>query len=191
LNSKQADILATARININRLARIISDLLDVSKMESGKLNIKKNEVDLLSLAHHVITLFEPTAKAKGLMIEKEFFSAPILVMADGDMLVQVFTNLLDNAIKFTEKGYVGIKIQTKDGSVECTVYDSGIGISKQNLPKVFNKFEQFRRTIGAGGKGTGLGLFIVKGIIEAHGGNIWAESTYGKGSSFTFVLPKI
>lgn len=190
LNVKQLDILSTARNNINRLARIISDLLDVSKMEAGRLHVRKTEIDLIKVAQHVVILFGQKAKEKGLRVETQYPPGSVVLMADGDMIVQVLTNLLDNAIKFTNEGHVGIQIRDRGYTIECTVYDSGIGIAKEDIPKIFNKFEQIKRTAGAGGKGTGLGLFIVKGIIEAHGGSVWADSVYGKGTSFSFVLPK-
>jgi PAS domain S-box-containing protein len=190
INDKQADILQTARVNMSRLSRIITNLLDVSKMEAGRLEIKKMQVDIASLAAHVSTLFEIKVKETGLELRMELPKEPVLIMADADMIIQVLTNLLSNAVKFTHKGYVGIKVRDIEDSAECIVYDTGSGIAKKNLPKVFEKFEQFKRSPGAGEKGTGLGLYIVKGIIEAHGGKIWAESSYGKGTRFTFVLPK-
>jgi GGDEF domain-containing protein len=103
--------------------------------------------------------------------------------------MQVMTNLLDNAIKFTENGFVEVSLIERDSYVECVIRDSGLGISENDLPKVFNKFQQFGRQAGAGAKGTGLGLVIAKAIVEMHKGKISVESLYGKGTTFKFILP--
>jgi len=109
---------------------------------------------------------------------------------DEDRIIQVFTNLIGNAIKFTERGHIDVSLAQKDEEVEFTISDTGIGIAAEDLPKVFNKFLQFGRAAGAGEKGTGLGLSIAKGLIELHRGRIWVESGPGKGTKFIFTLPK-
>ena len=113
------------------------------------------------------------------------------VYADPDKIVQVFTNLIGNAIKFTpENGKITIEIKDKKKEIECTVSDTGIGIAQENMKKLFSRFRQFNREAGAGSKGTGLGLAITKELVEMHQGRIWVESKVNKGSKFSFSLAK-
>ena len=105
-------------------------------------------------------------------------------------MTQVFTNLIGNAMKFTEKGTIEISCAQKEKEVMCAVADTGVGLAKDDLPKVFNKFQQFGRVAGAGEKGTGLGLSIAKSIVEMHEGKISVDSKLGVGTKFTFTIPK-
>ena len=189
INEKQQKLLTVARDNIDRLARIINELLDISKIESGKTELKKGLVNLINLIEQIVLSFKPKADEKGVGIKTNFPKKEINIYADADKIIQVFTNLLANALKFTEKGHIEISAAEKKNEVECTVADTGIGMSKSDLPKVFDKFQQFERPAGGGEKGTGLGLSIARGIIEMHNGNIWVESELGKGTKFTFTLP--
>lgn len=190
INEKQEKVLITARDNIDRLSRIINNLLDISKIEAGKVELKKELINIVELVKHVISSFEPKVNSKGLELRLDVSSENINVYVDGDKIIQVFTNLIGNALKFTEKGYIEILIKEKEGEIECAVTDTGRGISEDDLPKLFSKFQQFGRSAGGGEKGTGLGLSIVKGIIELHNGKIWAEGRLGKGMKFTFTLPR-
>lgn len=190
INEKQEKILITARNNINRLARIINDILDISKIEAGEVELKRELVNMTSLIKEVISSFVPKAKEKGLELKVSIPKKGIDVYADSDKIIQVFTNLIGNAIKFTEKGYIEISVVEKVREAKCTVTDTGIGISKENLLKIFDKFQQIGYVMGAEEKGTGLGLSIAKGIVEMHNGKIWAESEFGKGTKFIFTLPK-
>ena len=189
ISGKQKKVLATSKNNIDRLARIIESLLNISKIESGKLELNREEVDVVKLIKRVADSFVAEAKEKGLELKLNFAKDSINANVDADKIIQVFTNLLGNALKFTEKGQIEISVVQKDGELECAVSDTGIGIAKDNLPKLFTKFQQFSRVPGAGEKGTGLGLSIAKGIIELHQGKIWAESEPGKGAKFTFTIP--
>ena len=190
VNQRQKDVLATAKDNIDRLTRIINELLDISKIEAGKLQLKKDNVDIASLIKKVVLSFEAKAKEKGLELKQNFSPAKIQLFIDADKITEVFINLLGNAVKFTDKGCIEISAEDKGNEVECFVKDTGIGIAEENLPKVFDKFQQFGRISGPGERGTGLGLSIVKGIIEMHNGIIRVESRFGEGAKFTFVLPK-
>ncbi len=191
INDEQTEILEIARNNIERLARIINSLLDVSKMEAGKVDLKKEEIDLAGLITTIAQAFEPKAKDKGLDLRVDLPPTGIRVYADEDKLNQIFTNLIDNAVKFTAQGHIEIAAEEKEGEVICWVRDSGIGIGPVDLPKIFDKFTQFGRKDGPGEKGTGLGLSIVKGLVELHKGRIWAESEPGRGTTVTFSLPKL
>jgi len=190
INEKQKKILATAMDSIDRLSRMIGELLDTSKIESGKMELNRELADIVTLIKQVVMSFESKAKEKGLMLKTVSATNRIDIYIDPDKITQVFTNLIANSIKFTEKGCIEIFVQDKKNEVLCRVSDTGQGISKEDLPKVFSKFEQFGRVVGPGEKGTGLGLSITKGIIEAHKGQIWIESEVGKGAKFTFTLPK-
>ncbi len=190
VNQRQENVLVTAKDNIDRLTRIINELLDISKLEAGKLQLKKDNVDIVALIKKTVSSFKGKAGEKGLELKQNFSPAKILLFIDADKITEVFINLLGNAVKFTDKGCIEISAEDKGSEVECFVRDTGIGIAEENLPKVFDKFQQFDRVSGPGERGTGLGLSIVKGIIEMHNGNIRVESRCGEGTKFTFVLPK-
>ena len=190
INEKQGKILTIAKNNIDRLARIINSLLDISKIEAGEVELKKERVKITNLIEQVTSSFKNKIKKKGLELKVNFPKKGIYVYVESDKIVQVFTNLLGNALKFTEKGCIEISAKELEDEIEFVVSDTGIGISKDDLPKAFSKFQQFGRVDSAGEKGTGLGLSIVKGIVEMHYGKIWVESTRGKGSKFIFTLPK-
>ncbi|MFH1287390.1 MAG: ATP-binding protein, partial [bacterium] len=183
-------VLITAKDNMDRLTRIINNLLDISKIEAGKTELMKGLIEITSLIKKVATSFESNAKEKGLELRVSLPKEGIEIYADADKMIQVFINLVANAVKFTEKGYIEISVEEKEEIVECSVADTGIGISKDDLPKLFSKFQQFGRVPGSGEKGTGLGLSIAKGIVEMHNGRIRVESESGKGTKFTFTVPK-
>ncbi len=189
INEKQKKILTTAKDNIDRLANIINDLLDISKIEAGKVELKRTQCNIKSLIMEVKSLYEKTAEKKGLVLQVDIPDEDIVLYLDEDKMRQVFINLIGNALKFTRKGHIGISVRKFRDRIECSVLDTGKGISKDDLPRVFGKFQQFDRVAGPGEKGTGLGLSIVKGIIELHKGSIWVESEQGKGTVFTFTLP--
>jgi len=190
VNEQQNKILVTARDNINWLSRIINELLDISKIEAGRVKLKRELVNITALCKHIAFLFDPKIKERHLELRLCLPQEDLYIYVDSDRIIQVLTNLIANAIKFTEKGYIEISARENEDSIECSVADTGAGIPKERLPKVFTKFEQFGRTAGPGDKGTGLGLSITKGIIELHKGRIWVESEIDKGTRFTFVLPK-
>jgi len=190
INEKQKKILTTSRDNIDRLSRIINELLDISKIEEGKIDVKRESVSIVELIARAISLFESKAKEKGLALEFLRPEKDLHIYIDADKITQVLTNLLDNAIRFTKEGVIKVYIIDKENEAECIVEDSGVGISQDDLSRVFNKFQQFGRVPGAGEKGTGLGLAIAKGIIEMHKGKIWVDSEFEKGSKFGFSLPK-
>ncbi|MFZ5802744.1 MAG: ATP-binding protein [Candidatus Omnitrophota bacterium] len=185
----QKDILVITLENIDRLARILNDLLDFSKMEAGKMPLEKTATDLVLLARKAIALFTSVAKDKGITMAMMCDQEKISCYADPDRIMQVLSNLLDNALKFTSKGRIEIALEAGKDFVECRVADSGRGIARNEMPFVFDKFQQFSREIGPGLRGTGLGLAICKKIVEMHGGTIQVQSEVGRGSTFTFRLP--
>jgi len=173
------------------LVSLINDILDISKIEAGKISLRRDSTDMVVLARSAIDELENSAAEEGLELKESFSSEVIKIYADGDKVLQVLTNLIANALRFTEEGFIEVSIQEKPNSVECCVTDTGRGIKEEDLPLVFEKFQQFGRTHGPGDRGTGLGLAICKGIVELHHGKIRVESEVGKGSKFIFEVPKV
>jgi signal transduction histidine kinase len=189
LNGTQKDCLLLTNRNIDRLGRMISDLLDISRIEAGRILINKSPVDIPELLHDVMRFFQDIARDKKLNLSVAFDADLPKVEADQDKITQVVTNLVGNAAKFTPGGgTITVRARTEGVCIQVDVVDSGMGIPHQDLEKVFDKFYQVKGSQHMA-KGTGLGLPISKGIIEKHGGKIWAESELGKGSTFSFTLP--
>lgn len=184
---KQKEILGDVFKVINRLSRLINDLLDVSKIESGKMELNKENLDIVMLAGEAVKTFEMLAENKKVGLIKEFPDKTVIVNADRDKLTQVFINLMGNAIKFTDKGNVTVKIIDLQGEVQVEIQDTGPGIPKDEADKIFDKFV---RVVAEKKEGTGLGLPIAKDIIVLHKGRIRIESELGKGSRFIFIIPK-
>lgn len=193
INEKQNKYLSIVKRNIDRLANLINDLLDLSKMESGKMQMIKGPVDIRELAEHVCTTFEKLAEKKQISIAMEMPDGLPKVFADHDKTSSVLTNLLSNAVKFTPEGgqiFMRASRYTEDPNfVFVSVTDTGIGIAEEDKPKLFAKFQQLGDTISRQEGGTGLGLAICKEIIQLQGGAIWFESKKEKGSTFCFTLP--
>ncbi|RKY32116.1 MAG: hypothetical protein DRP74_03285 [Candidatus Omnitrophota bacterium] len=189
-NQQQREFLNICLADVDRLRRIIDDLLDISKLEAGKLKLSRADADIVGLAKRVISTFQAEFKSAGLEIKENFPQEKAVAYVDQDRIIQVFINLIGNAFKFTEKGYVDVSVIDWPGFVECSVADTGIGIGEEDLPKLFGKFQQFNRKDPGRIKGTGLGLSISKNIIELHRGQIEVESKLDKGTKFTFTLPK-
>jgi len=186
----QREKLTVALNGAQLLKRIIDDLLDISKLEAGEIKLNKDILDLCVIAREVHDSFLPMADEKGLQLKITSKVSAISVVADRDRIIQVMTNLVGNAMKFTDQGTIEIEIEENGKEGICRVKDAGIGISPEDQPKVFERFQQFGKKYGAGQEGTGLGLSIVKSIIELHGGKIFLESKEGKGSTFSFYLKK-
>ncbi|MDO8525461.1 MAG: ATP-binding protein [Candidatus Omnitrophota bacterium] len=190
INEEQARILTISKNNLDRLARIINSLLDISRIESGKIEMTCENIEITAAIRQAVALFELKTKEKGLDLRTNLPIKEITICADSDSVTRVLINLIGNSLKFTKKGHIEVSLSDKASEVEISVADTGMGIAKDNMPKLFEKFQQFARVDGPGEKGTGLGLAIVRGIVDAHKGRIWAESEYGKGTKITFILPK-
>jgi signal transduction histidine kinase len=186
----QQRILQMASDSTLRLNRLINDLLDISKIEAGKLELRREAVDLAEVVEKVAAGFEPAAAERGIQIRMEAGERPIRLLADGDKIIQVLTNLTNNALKFTEEGEIRLLLEANAQEVRCTVQDTGRGIAPEHLPKIFGKFQQTGKSV-RGEKGTGLGLSLCKSLVELHEGKIWVESELGKGSRFIFTLPRL
>ncbi|OGQ44929.1 MAG: hypothetical protein A3H42_05060 [Deltaproteobacteria bacterium RIFCSPLOWO2_02_FULL_46_8] len=188
LNEKQVRVLEIADRNADRLVRIISDLLDLSRLESGMAKIRKRRVDVVSLLQEVLQNFQIRSKEQHFVLERRFAKDIPPIYADADMFVQVLNNLLDNTLRFAKKK-ISVEAKVVDQDIEVIISDDGIGIPKDRLKDLFGKFVQFNRPSGGEGyKGTGLGLAICKEIVDRHGGRIWVSSEEGKGTQFHFTM---
>jgi signal transduction histidine kinase len=169
--------------------RLIQDLLDVALMESGQLAIERTRLSARELIVGVVEMLRPLADSSSLELRVDLDHDVPEVWGDRDRLLQVLENLIGNAIKFTEaSGSVTAGAASRDHEVVFWVADTGRGIASENLPLIFDRFWQATRV---GRQGAGLGLPIAKGIVEAHGGRIWVESTEGRGTTFSFTIPQI
>lgn len=192
INDKQKDLLSKAKGNVERLRRIIEDLLDIARIEKGTLRLYYSLVNLNDLIADSSEFFRKLAAEKGVRLTYELPKEQINIFIDHQRISQVITNLINNAIKFTGKGD-SVKVEAKilEDRVRIGVMDTGTGITKHDLPDIFNKFVQVSKMADAKRKGLGLGLSIAKELVERHGGEIWAESKLGMGSNFYFTVPKL
>jgi PAS domain S-box-containing protein len=173
----------------NRMNRLIQDLLDIALMEAGQLTIERAQLPAGWLIVEAVEMQRPLASSSSLELRVEVDPDVPDVLGDRDRLLQVFENLIGNAIKFTKTGgRITAGTASRDDEVVFWVADTGCGIASENLPHVFDRFWQATR---AGRQGAGLGLAITKGIVEAHGGRIWVESEAGRGTTVFFAIPKI
>jgi PAS domain S-box-containing protein len=192
INADQKASLAIAKQDIDRLARLINDLLDISKIEAGRMELKKSSVVISSLAEEVLFSFQNQAGKKHIQLKTRLKRGLPPLYIDPDKISQVLANLISNGIKFTpENGSITVGVKDKGKEVEISVADTGVGISQDNIARLFDRFSQFNRVYGPGERGTGLGLAISKEIAEMHGGRISVESEFRKGSTFTFSLPQM
>ncbi len=190
INDKQRNLLHTSKENLVRLNKIINDLLDISKIESGRLELGKSITDISRIIQKTVNSYQTVADPKKITIRTHFPEERIILFIDQDKIIQALNNLIYNAIKFTkEQGVIDITLASQETEVVISIKDNGVGISHEDMKKLFSKFQQFGRTHGPGAKGTGLGLSITKALVELHGGRIWAESALGEGTTFSFTLP--
>jgi len=181
--------LPQALLEVDRLAALLQQLLEQARAESGQVKLALREIDLEEVAHPIVASFEPQAANKGIAIEL-LPLRPVQVEADPDRLSQVFVNLIDNAIRHTPRGgRVKIELDARDSDAIVRVRDNGEGIPYRDVPHIFERFYVVDRSRRRESGGAGLGLAIVKGIVDAHGGAISAESTLGRGTTFTVRLP--
>ncbi len=198
INEEQEKSLKKVVSNARHLLQLINDVLDISKIESGKIELQPKEIYLKLLIDSVIPTFEPMIKQKGLTFTINLNENLLPVYGDEDKVKQIFINLLSNAVKFTHQG--GITISAKPSErgikpgespifVEVCVEDTGIGIKDEDIGKIFGKFTQVDVSTIRQYEGTGLGLNIARGLVALHKGLIWVTSKYGEGSKFCFTLP--
>ena len=190
LADKQRNMLERSSRRINELLNLISDLLDIPRIETGQIVPEMKEISLRQVIRNCLEGQRDLAKEKGIKIKVEIPEKISKIRGSSPRLQQVITNLIDNAITYTPEGTVTLRVEEKNNEIQVEVIDTGIGIPPEDMPQLF---EDFFRASNVEAKGTGLGLSISKRIVEAHGGKIWCESPCpesNQGSKFTFTLPK-
>ncbi len=188
LTEKQAELLHAAREDCDRLQAMVDDLLDMSRFESGRVELYPLPTPTGVLAESAVEQFKTEAEAKGVRLSADITIPEVKVLADHERVGHVFSNLIGNALRHTQRdGSVTLAASVANGAVRFTVTDTGKGIPKEYQERIFEKFFQVPES---GPKGTGLGLYIAREIVRGHGGDIGVESEPGKGSTFWFTLPR-
>jgi len=190
---RRAKLINTINAETDRLTRLLAELLDFARIESGLVKWRREEVCIEDIIQHTISIMGPLFESKGQCLTTEFHSPRSKLCGDRDRLIQVVTNILSNAAKYTPEGgsiHIEVRRETDPGEeIVVAISDTGMGISDEEIELVFEKFQRSGDHLTSTIEGTGLGLAIARQIVESHNGRIWATSTYGKGSTFTFTLP--
>lgn len=190
LEERGQRMIEIAEQNSDRLVRLVNDILDLEKIESGKEEMQREEVELARLVGEVLDSMQPLAESAGVKLDAAA-AARVRVVADPDRILQVLTNLVSNAVKFSSPGgTVSVRVAARRYDVLVSVRDEGRGIPSDKLEAVFERFQQVDSSDARQKGGTGLGLPIARSIVQLHGGRLWAESELGKGSTFSFTLPR-
>ncbi len=191
ITSEQEQFLTIADRNLKRLSRLINNLLDLSKLEAGKMQLKLGTVSLDVVITESVDGLANWAQSKSVSLVRQVDDGLPQVNIDSDRIVQVLTNLIGNAVKFTpERGTITVAARrTGDKEITVSVLDTGIGIPPESVNKVFDKFYQVGERVASDIHGTGIGLSISREIVELHGGKIWVESEKGQGTKFSFTVP--
>jgi signal transduction histidine kinase len=186
---KHREYLMVVRDEVNRLNRLVNDLLDLAKLEAGEMKLTLRNFDINELIRRCIIKLEALITEKDISIEADFEDEEILVNADSDAIERVVINLLHNAIKFTpEKGKIHFKTERQKDRIQISIEDTGVGIDPEEIPMIWDRFYKSDKSRGRDKTGTGLGLAIVKNIINEHKQDIQVESEPGKGTRFVFTL---
>ena len=188
LNEQELLSLGAIKRNNYLLKSLIDNILELSRIESGKFELNMSKINLERIIKEVKSNLEILSEKKGLQLTLDIGKLPEII-ADEMRIREILNNLISNSIKFTDKGWIKVKAESQDNHVVIKVIDRGIGIQKDKIPELFQKFYQIDPSIGRRFGGTGLGLAITKQLIELQGGKITVESTYGKGSTFSVILP--
>jgi signal transduction histidine kinase len=199
LNENQHRFLGTVRSNVDRMNRLVSDLLDVSRIESGRIRLEFGDVSMERVVEGALQTVRGQIESKQQTLQVDIPSDLPSVKGDRERLVQILTNLVSNAYKYTpEGGRIAVRAQEwldgghvegRDGFVLCSVEDTGIGMSPEDQARLFTKYFRADDPLVRSVAGTGLGLVITKSLVELQGGEIWVESELGKGSVFSFSVP--
>jgi signal transduction histidine kinase len=190
INEKQAEYIGDILESGQHLLSLINDILDLSKIEAGRMELEPTDFDLPTAIESTLVLVRERAHRRGVTLQRMVDERVGMINADERKVKQVLLNLLSNALKFTpEGGRIDVRAAVCDGTAKISVADTGVGIAPEDQEAVFEEFRQ----VGTASKkveGTGLGLAISRKFIELHGGRIWVESQMGLGSTFTFTLPR-
>jgi signal transduction histidine kinase len=185
ITKQQRDSLYAVKQEINRITRMIIDIIELANIETGDIALKKEEISFDGIIHDVTDRMQQTVELKGSTLTMDIPEDLPVISGDRDRLTSAFANILINAIKFTSEGRISVAAQVRDGELLTSVSDTGIGIPENSIDKIFDRFYK----VDTASSGTGLGLPMAKEIIEMHGGRIWAESKEGRGSTFSFTIP--
>ncbi|MBN2121117.1 MAG: PAS domain S-box protein [Candidatus Omnitrophica bacterium] len=190
VSSQQEEFLSIAKRNLKRLSTLINDLLDMSKLEAGKMRMNIEPCSIEEIINEAVEGFRSWVNTKSIIFNKNIQDGLPLISADSQRIIQILNNLIGNAIKFTpSNGQITVEARLDKEMVEVSVKDTGQGIPREDLAKIFDKFYQVSERVVTDITGTGLGLSISKEIVELHGGKIWVESDRGQGARFIFTLP--
>ncbi len=190
INETQKEFLEITQVETNRLTALITDLLDVSRIEAGRVEMRMEPLSIGEIINAAITSLQPQTTEKAVEVTVHLSEESLQVKGEHDRIDQILLNLLSNAIKYNRQdGQIDIVVSRDNGMVQIDVVDTGIGIPSADIPMLFTKFYKAGATAAVSTGGTGLGLFIAKSLVELHGGGIWVKSEEGKGSTFSFTLP--
>lgn len=190
LSPEQQNMVSMMERNAQVLIELVNDLLDASKLESGTMRLDLTSIDLCALTNELRETMEPLAREKSITLVETLSETLPPIEADRTKLRRILVNLLSNALKFTPKGgRVELRAEQTGGQMFIAVADTGVGIAPEDVERLFDKYEQTRSRATRGEKGTGLGLYITKQLVELHGGEIKVTSEPGTGSTFSFTLP--
>jgi signal transduction histidine kinase len=190
VNEKQAEYLQDILASGRHLLSLINDILDLSKVEAGRLELELDRFHLPTALDNALTLVRERASRRGIALDVAVDAGLGDVVGDERKIRQILLNLLSNAVKFTpEGGRVGVTATAADGVITISVSDTGIGIAPEDQEAIFEEFRQVGRDDTRKQEGTGLGLTLAKKFVELHGGQVWVQSQVGQGSTFTFTLP--
>lgn len=191
INNKQSEIIVKAKNNVGRLKKLIDELLDLSRLESEHFKLHYSLVNLNELLEDSSGFFKNLAQEKGITLVYNLPKRSVNIFLDFERINQVISNLITNAVKYTEEGgKITIKLEMLESKVRILVMDTGTGIAHDDVQRIFHRFVQVSKKAEAIKKGVGLGLSITKDLVEKHGGEIWVESKLGVGSKFYFTLPR-
>lgn len=191
LNEEQKETLGIVEEQADHLSHLIEELVDLSKIETGKFEVKLDRLDMSKIVAKCVNSLKQAAEEKKIVLKNDLLRKVAHVMADRKRITQVLTNLLGNAMKFMpEKGEISVSAREKKDTVEFSITDMGVGIPEDKINRIFDKFYQVDSANNRSYGGCGLGLAITKSIIEMHKGKIWVESKVGVGSKFSFELKK-
>ena len=190
-SGERVEFLRNIHSSGQHLLGLINDILDLAKIEAGKMELHAEEMPVAEALQEVTSILEPMARQQGLQLIVAGLADVGVIKADRSKFKQVLYNLLSNAVKFTPPpGQITVTVKDSPEQLTVSVHDTGIGMKEEDLPKLFREFEQIDGSYTRRYQGTGLGLALCRRFVEMHGGRIWAESHFGKGSTFTFTIPR-
>jgi len=190
ISERQKEFLTRVRSNVQRMASLVEDLLNISRIEAGKLRLEIEPVHIAEVVEEVVNFVQQEVREKKLLLRLDIKDALPPVKADRSRVLQILSNLLSNACSYTPpEGSITIRAYKKDGFIQVDVADTGIGIPPEEQPKIFQRFFRGSHPLVKEKQGTGLGLYITKSLVELLGGQIWFQSEPGKGTTFSFILP--